>query len=275
VKWRIVIPLVAVVAVLTAALVWMLMKDDDAPASTATPGATTTTVPGAGLDNGLAEPVSGTLQLYGVPATLGILDLLKVGFEATNPGAELTVETKPAIEMIGRIVDSPDPGVYVAPAQSVTSLKGLSGAIGEPQPFGRNLFVIAVPRGNPGNVTGLDAFAAGSTDRKLICGPVSGYGNLAELVLENADVDFDPADVGQACGQTAVERIAAGDLDLALVQRTGVRPSVSTVAVPDDVNVVGELSMAQVGDDPVGAAFLTFVQSPAGRSILTDRGYLP
>jgi molybdate transport system substrate-binding protein len=275
VKWRIVIPLVVVVAVLVAASVWMLNDDDDAPAPTAAPGATTTTIPGAGLDDGLAEPVSGRLQLYGVPATLGILELLKVGFEATNPDADLTVETKPAIEMLARIVDAPDPGVYIAAKQSVASLKGLSGAIGDPQPFGRNVFVIAVPRGNPGNVTGLDAFATGSSDRKLICGPVSGYGNLAELVLDDAGVEFDPADVGQACGKQAVDQIAAGDLDLALVQRTSVRPSVSTVAVPDDVNIVAELSIAQVGDDPVGAAFLTFVRSPAGRSILTDRGYLP
>lgn len=273
-KWRIVVPLVVVVAVLAAATVWLLTGDDD-PAPTATTAPPTTTVPGQGLDDGLAAPVAGEMNLYGVPSTQGILDLLKVGFEATNPDAELTVETRASIEMIARIVDAPDPGVYVAPTQSVTNLKGLSGAIGEPQTFGRNLFTIVVPRGNPGRVAGLDAFTAGSDQRMLICGPVSGYGNLAELVLEGAGVEYDPADVGTACGQSSVEQIVAGDLDLALIQRTGVRPSVSTVNIPEADNIIARFSIAQVADDPLGAAFMTFVRSEAGRSILTDRGYLP
>jgi molybdate transport system substrate-binding protein len=273
-KWRIAVPLVVVVAVLAAATVWLLTGDDD-PTPAAQAPTTTAAVPGQGLDDGLAAPVSGRLMLYGVPATQGILDLLKVGFEATNPEAELTVEVRPAIEMIARIVESPDPGVYVAAAQSVTSLKGLSGEIGEPQTFGRNLFVIAVPRGNPGRVSGLEAFAAGSSDRILICGPVSGYGNTAELLLQEAGVEYDPEDVGRACGQDAVEQLTGGDLDLALILRTGVRPSISTVAIPDADNVIARFSMAPVSADPLADAFMTFVRSDAGRSILTDRGFLP
>ncbi|MEZ5181029.1 MAG: substrate-binding domain-containing protein [Acidimicrobiales bacterium] len=154
-------------------------------------------------------------------------------------------------------------------------MKGVSSGLGSPEPLGRNLFVIAVPEGNPKQVAGLDAFAADSGLKVLACGPQSAYGNFAQLVLDDAGTTYDPKILAPTCSKKAVKRIGKGTVDAALVLRTAVRPTVQTVPVPDDVNIKVEISIVQVGEGDGPSALMTYAGSEAGQSILTDRGFLP
>lgn len=286
-KWRIAIPLVVVVVVLVGALVWMFASDDGGTtkaggngkggggSTSAQPVATGSTVPGQGKDTGLDSQVSGDLVLYGVPTTRGAMNGLKAGFEAANPDANVEVVVGSVLDLVAKIVEDPRPGAVIVPVRAMDAIKGASGDVGSPSPLGRNLFVIAVPKGNPKGVEGIEALAAGTDLRVVACGPQSPYGNFAQIVLDQAEVAVDEGIVQGGCGNKAVKQLAAGEIDAALVMRTAKNRTVQSVPVPEDANVIIDVSIAQVGDDPAAAALLTYADSEAGTSILTDRGYLP
>ena len=271
-KWRIVVPLVVIVAVLAGASFWLYSSGEDDPSTDVAP-TTPSTVPGDAPDAGNATPVAGDVTIYAVPSTAGILEALKIGFETANPDATVTIESGSATDSIATAVDA-DAGVFVAPFSTVSALKTLDRSLGDPLPFGRNLFVIAVPEGNPDDVSGLEVFEADGA-RTAICGPDSAYGNLAEIVVEDAGFSTEDSTVGTTCGRRSVNRVRTGDLDAALVQRTGTTDAVDTVAIPDDDNVIIDFSMVPLGDDEVTTAWTSFVASAAGQNILEGRGFLP
>lgn len=275
-QWRLAIPLAVVVAVLVGASVWMFARDDAAPA--ARPGAggpPSSTIPGQGKDTGLEGPVTGDLVLYGVPSSQGALKGLKQGFEASNPDATITIVTGPVLDLVARVVEDPAPGAVIAPQRAVDAVKGVSAAVGTPAELGRNLFVIAVPKGNPKQIDGLEAFEAEAGLRVRSCGPDSPYGNFGQLVLDEAGIEVADGVVGSGCARDAMDQLEAGALDAALVLRSAKRRTVQTVPIPEPVNIVIPISIAQVGEGDASASLLTYATSEAGRSILTDRGFLP
>jgi molybdate transport system substrate-binding protein len=145
--------------------------------------------------------------------------------------------------------------------------------------IGRNLAMIAVPAGNPGQVSGLDAFAADAALDTAICGADSPYGNLATLVLEREGVTPDPARVGVGCDADAVAQVARGDLDAALVFRSflEIPGGVEVINIPDDQNLVIDIRYAPVGDaeDSETGSFPEFLKSDQATDILTHEGFLP
>ncbi len=73
-------------------------------------------------------------------------------------------------------------------------------------------------------------------------------------------------------------KVGAGELDAGIVYATDVREGTGTSAieVPAAVNVVAEYPIAVLRDAPrpdLAAAFVDFVLSPAGRSLLAEYGF--
>ncbi len=155
-------------------------------------------------------------------------------------------------------------------------LEGVEGV--EATPFGRNLAVIVTPAGNPEGIEDLTAFAADSGLNVAACGDSTQFGNLAALTLANAGVEAadDVASSEENCEQEALEQVAAGDLDAALVFRSGVEVPDGTevVEVPEESNTVIEVSYV-LGEGEDAAAFGEFVESDEGQQILEENGYLP
>lgn len=289
-KWRTAIPLVVVVVVLAGALAWMFLGQDDEPSAgngkgqgqgqgqgqgTTQPVSTSSTIPGQGKDTGLDAPIVGDYVLYGTPPTNGAMKALKQGVEAANPEANVEIVAAPVLDLIEQIVNDPRPGAILAPQGAMDAIKGVSGDVGSPEPLGRNLFVVVVPKGNPKGIEGVADLAAGTDLRVTACGPQSPYGNFAQLVLDSADVEVAEGVVGSGCANKAVKQVAAGELDAALVMRTAKNRTVQSVPVPEEDNVIVSIEIAQVRDDEGAAGLVTYAQSEAGSSILTDRGFQP
>src|SRR5262245_27943533 len=143
--------------------------------------------------------------------------------------------------------------------------------------IGRNLAVIAVPAGNPSQVSGLDAFAEDSDVETAICGPDSPYGNLAAVLLSRADVAPDPAQVQAGCEADAVARVQRGELAAALVFRTAVPipPDVEVVDIPEDQNLVLDVNYLPASPAPSRGSFEAFLASDSAAQVLSGLGYLP
>ena len=151
------------------------------------------------------------------------------------------------------------------------------GTVGRPTIFATNRMQIAVPVGNPGEVSGLDDFGS---DRLLIglCAVGVPCGDAARTVLASARVA--PAvDTNEPNVRALLTKIGAGELDAGLVYVTDVAAAadeVMGIVVPAELNVVGEYPIVVLsgGANRRGAEdFVSFVLSAAGRAILSGHGF--
>lgn len=155
---------------------------------------------------------------------------------------------------------------------------GDAGMAGGPAVFATNTLVIAVPQGNPANVTGLGDLADVTT---VLCAPEVPCGGASETLLANAGVSVKPASLEQ--NVTAVmQKVAAGEADAGLVYRTDVAgdSSVQGIEPAGAADVVNVYPIAAVGgndrpDDRQAAAqaFIDFVLSDEGQTVLAAHGF--
>ena len=146
---------------------------------------------------------------------------------------------------------------------------------GEVTSFARIDAVIAVPDGNPAALD-INAFRPGTDHRTLVCGKQTPIGNFSVAVLRLNGIEPDPATVKPDCEAEALQKIADGALDAALVFRNGlsVPPGVELLELPEDRNIVIHVSTASVASSGAAQAFTWFLQSERSRSILEGQSYV-
>lgn len=153
----------------------------------------------------------------------------------------------------------------------------LAGVNANSVPTGRNLAIIAVPAGNPSQVTGVSAFAASSGLDTAACGADSVFGNFAALVVRRGGVEPDPARVSSGCETDALGRVARGELDAALLFRSffAIPEGVDVITIPDDQNIVIDVRYAPAAANASADSFQAFLASDLATQILTQQGLLP
>ena len=164
-------------------------------------------------------------------------------------------------------------------AASTATMKTVTdaGRAQTPVDFVSNTLGIAVPKGNPGKVTGLADFAD-AAKRIAICAPQVPCGAAAAKVFEAARITPRPDTLEQDVKAT-LAKVSADEVDAALVYQTDV------IAAPDDVEGIefAEASQA-VNTYPIAAlteskaapsakAFVDYVLSPEGQAVLQRAGF--
>jgi Bacterial extracellular solute-binding protein len=216
---------------------------------------------------------------------------------ARNPGAgraAATVHTVPQLEPVVRaLVDAysgasnagvqlavgPQPNVAQAAAEGRPAIlpgPWLTGVNADSVAIGRNLAIIAVPAGNPRQVTGVGAFAPDSALNTAVCAADSPFGNFGSIVVARGGVQPDPARVSSGCEADALARVARGELDAALVFRSFLQipAGVEVVSIPDGQNLVIDVRYAPVAGNTPGS-FQAFLTSNPAKQLLTQQGLLP
>jgi molybdate transport system substrate-binding protein len=201
-------------------------------------------------------------------------------FEDENPGTTVELNFGASSALREQILAGAPADVFAsANTSNMDQLVDADAVQGEPEMFAANQLEIAVPAGNPGNVEGLDAFGNGDLNIGL-CAEEVPCGQFGREALANAGVtpaqDTDEPDV-----RSLLTKVEAGDLDAGLVYHTDVLAAgdqVEGVEVPEDVNVIAEYPLAALSaSDNAGgaAAFVEFVLSDEGQSILESYGFMP
>ncbi len=139
----------------------------------------------------------------------------------------------------------------------------------------RNRLAIAVERGNPKGITGLD-----DLDRAdvvvVLCAPDVPCGRLGALALDRAGVDADPASLEENV-KGVVSKVALGEADAGIVYATDVRGADAVALDVDDRDLEAAYPMTVVdGSDhaDVARAWVDFVAGPDGRAVLVAHGFL-
>lgn len=160
---------------------------------------------------------------------------------------------------------------------NMQKVEALGGVVGKPVPFATNRLCIVVPKGNPHGIRGLADLAVADR-RVLLCGPEVPAGRYAREALAKASVVVqsrsDEPSVKAVVGKVVLGEAAAGIVYA--TDAAAARDKLDAVAIPAEHNLVASYPIAVLtkGDaESVGAAFVAFVRSPAGRAVLGKHGF--
>jgi molybdate transport system substrate-binding protein len=204
----------------------------------------------------------------------------KVGsvFDDGHPGTHVELSFGPSSGLATQITEGAPADVFASASPSQMDVVVHDGdAKGDPRPFATNLLEIAVPRRNPGHVTGLADFAR---DDLLIglCAKEVPCGQFGREALSGAGVT--PAiDTNETDVRALLTKIQSGELDAGIVYETDVlaaEDGVEGIRIPDDQNAVATypiVSLSGSNEPEVAVAFVDFVRSPDGLAILKRYGF--
>jgi molybdate transport system substrate-binding protein len=241
--------------------------DDDAAAAT---------TPSSASDE--AGSLSGTLNVFAAASLTDVFTDLKNQLEADNPDLDIRFNFAGSSALATQITQGAPADVFASANQTQMTVVTDAGLqADDPTVFTENVLEIAVPKGNPGNVTGLADFA--NPDLTLaVCAPDVPCGAAAESVFQAAGVDAQP-DTEEEDVKAALTKVQLGEVDAALVYATDVIAAgdqVEGIPFPEAEQAINEypICVLSAGPNPDAAqAFVDLVTSAEGQRALTDAGF--
>lgn len=144
-------------------------------------------------------------------------------FEAEHPGVRVSLEAGRSDALADGLAGRADINVFASASEEVMGLLVADGIAVDPRVFARNHVVLAVPSGNPRQVTGLTDMERGDL-RVGLCDPAVPCGRAGDALLAEAKVT--PPLVDRAAGSRALTSLLAeNNLDVGIVYRTDVADS--------------------------------------------------
>jgi molybdate transport system substrate-binding protein len=147
----------------------------------------------------------------------------------------------------------------------------------DPSVFTGNVLEIAVPKGNPGKVTGLADF--GDADLTLaVCAADVPCGAAATAVFADAGITAQP-DTEEEDVKAALTKVQLGEVDAALVYATDVQAAGSDVEgiefpeAEQEINSYPICTLKAAPNPDAAQAFVDLVQSDEGQQALADAGF--
>ena len=227
----------------------------------------------------VAPSLEGELLIFAAASLTDALDDVESAFEEANPGVDVQLNLAGSSALREQILEGAPADVFMSANASNMDQVVEAGEATDAEIFVTNILQIAVPAGNPGGVSGLEDFA---NEELLIglCAEEVPCGDFGRQALENAGVT--PAtDTNEPDVRALLTKIAADELDAGIVYVTDVlapdfADAVEGIDIPTDVNVVAEYPLAVLANAPnphAASAFVDFILSDAGQSILNEYGF--
>lgn len=204
---------------------------------------------------------------------------LESAFESANPGTDVVLNLGGSSALREQILAGAPADVFAsANVSNMDQVVAAGDVAGEPRVFAGNRLEIAVPAGNQAGVAGLGDFAR--SDLLIgLCAVGVPCGDYGRQALSNAGVE-PSIDTDEPNVRALLTKIEAGELDAGIVYVTDVDAldgRVGGVAIPDEQNVFADYPIVVLADAPNadgGEAFVAFVLSDDGRSILSGYGFV-
>jgi molybdate transport system substrate-binding protein len=226
-----------------------------------------------------APQLTGDLTIFAAASLTASFDALAQQFHTLHP--EVTV--KPidydgSSTLATQIIQGAPADVFASADQAnMDKVSAASLLDAKSTVFASNTLEIAVQKGNPKKITGLDSLADSGL-QVVLCAPAVPCGAAAHKLLDADSVSVTP--VSEEQNVTAVvTKVQSGDADAGLVYVTDVKAAdgaVDGVKIPDASKAVNEYPIAPLTNAPnpkAAAAFSAFVLSPAGQKVLAKFGF--
>jgi len=229
-----------------------------------------------------AAPGGGGLQgevvVLAAASLTGTLEGLARTFEAEHPGTRVTTSFAGSSALAQQVLAGAPGDVFVSAAPGPMAMVVDAGAAAaDPVVLARNVLVLAVPTGNPGDVRGLADLAeedlvVALCEEQVPCGALS-----AELLGRDGVVAA--PDTLEQDVRGVLSRLRLGEVDAGLVYRTDVAAAgegVEVVDVPgaDQLSTDYQVAPLAASSAPeVADAFVALLLSEQGRAALSGAGF--
>lgn len=230
---------------------------------------------------GLATVLAGALALAGcsaptdpntvtVFATASLTESfteIATAFERENPTLDVVLSFASSSALAAQIAEGAPADVFAS--ANPQTMEAISD---DAVLFATNVLALAVPAGNPGDVTSLADLARPELSIAL-CAVEVPCGVAAQAALEAAGV-VPSVDTLEPDVKAVLTKIELGEVDAGLVYVTDVRAAgaaVEGIALPEAEPVA--YPIAALTDSEAAAAFVAFVLSDAGQRILRKAGF--
>ena len=221
---------------------------------------------------------SGTLTVFAAASLTDVFTELGKDLEHRYPDLHVQFSFAGSSALATQITQGAPADVFASANQrqmKVVTDAGLQAA--EPTVFAENVLEIAVPKGNPGKVTGLADFAR-SELALAVCAPDVPCGAAATTVFRTAGIAPVP-DTQEEDVRAALTKVQLGEVDAALVYASDVQSAgsgVEGIEFPEAEDAVNEYpicTLAAAPDSDAATAFVDLVLSDDGQRVLRDAGF--
>lgn len=231
-----------------------------------------------GTDAEPAGAISGTVTVLAAASLTEVFTALGATFEREHPGTRVRFSFAASSELATQITQGAPADVFAsASPATMAQVVDAGDARGDPTVFARNRLEIAVPPGNPGEVTGLADFTKARLTIAL-CAEQVPCGAAAALAFSAAGLTPRP-DTYEQDVKAALTKVTLGEVDAALVYRTDVQAAgaaVEGIEFPEADTAVNDYPIVALRDAPNQAAAKAWVRllvSPQGRLLLHAAGF--
>jgi molybdate transport system substrate-binding protein len=223
--------------------------------------------------------VTGNITVFAAASLTGAFTEIGKGFSQAYPGASAKFDFDASSALVQQIGQGAPADVFAsADTTNMDKLTkpGLNGSA--PVIFATNLLAIIVPEGNPKGISGVSDLSKPGL-KVVLCQPQVPCGKYANEILTKANVKVSPVSLEENV-KGVVTKVTSGEADAGIVYVTDVTaagPSAQAVAIPADLNVVADYPIATVKaskNQPTDAAFIAYVLSAPGQSILAKYGFM-
>ena len=225
-----------------------------------------------------ADAVSGDLAVFAAASLTESFTEIGAAFQAANPDAVVTFNFGASSALAQQITSGAPADVFAAASPAtMATVTDAGDANGDPTVFVRNRLQIAVPAGNPGDVTGLADFADAEKTIAL-CAEQVPCGAAAIRAFTAAGVTPAPDTLEQDVKAT-VTKVELGEVDAALVYRTDVLAAgnaVEGIDFPESEQAINDypiVTLAEAANAEAAQAFVDYVLSPDGQQVLEAAGF--
>lgn len=232
-----------------------------------------------------------TLTVFAASSLTGAFSEIGSRFEADNPGVIVTFNFAGSQTLRSQIEQGAEADVFAsANMKEMNTLVITSTLVAEdsPQVFLTNHLLVILPAGNPAAIETLEDLSRPGIKLVLAAEdvPVGRYARQALEQLEDLygegyrDAVLSNVVSNEDNVKQVVTKVELGEADAGIVYVSDAvaAPDLERLEIPAEYNVVAEYPIATLTGAPepdLASAFIAFVLSPEGQSILETWGFIP
>jgi molybdate transport system substrate-binding protein len=228
--------------------------------------------------SGAAPKPSGTLTVSAAASLTDVFPVVADAFEKRYPDTEIKFNFAGSSTLMNQVIAGAPVDVIATASESIIQIGVDSELVVRPLRFSKNFLTIAVPQGNPANISKIsdlqqDGLLLGVCDTAVPCGSAAVElfaKNTLEVTAVTRELDV----------RSVLAKVISGDLDAGIVYVTDVKSAenrVEFVRIPFRENVVTTYPISMVADtrEPqLAQRFVNFVRfSTTSQGILRTFGF--
>src|SRR5262249_4757364 len=231
-----------------------------------------TTTPSSG-----SSPSTGTITVFAAASLTEAFTKLGQQFQAAHNGDTVKFSFGPSSGLATQITSGAPADVFASASSTNMQDVVSAGDASSPQNFAQNTLEVATPPDSPADVTSLTDLAKHSV-KVALCQPQVPCGKVAAQVFTNAGITVKPVTL-QPDVKSVLTQVETGNVDAGMVYVTDVMAAGSkvkgvTIAANDNASTLYPIAaVTSSKEKSIADAFVAYVLSPAGQSVLTAAGF--